>query len=84
EDFFVLGGDSIRSIQVVSRARRAGLALTTRDVFAHKTVAALAAVAADAEDVVETAVPEVPEGGLVTLDDDELADLELELSEELS
>ncbi|MFG2747222.1 condensation domain-containing protein, partial [Streptomyces chartreusis] len=45
EDFFALGGDSIRSIQVVSRARTAGLALTTRDVFEHKTVAALARAA---------------------------------------
>ncbi|MFI2689216.1 condensation domain-containing protein, partial [Streptomyces sp. NPDC018584] len=45
EDFFALGGDSIRSIQVVSRARKAGLSLTTRDIFTHKTVAALARTA---------------------------------------
>ncbi|MGV9885343.1 condensation domain-containing protein, partial [Streptomyces sp. NPDC003006] len=45
EDFFALGGDSIRSIQVVSRARKAGLTLTTRDVFTYKTVAALARTA---------------------------------------
>ncbi|MFG3230072.1 condensation domain-containing protein, partial [Kitasatospora sp. NPDC048194] len=45
EDFFALGGDSIRSIQVVSRARKAGLTLTTRDMFTHKTVAALARIA---------------------------------------
>ncbi|MEU3902182.1 condensation domain-containing protein, partial [Streptomyces sp. NPDC045251] len=49
EDFFALGGDSIRSIQVVSRARAAGLALTTRDVFEHKTVAALARTASGLE-----------------------------------
>ncbi|KAA2254442.1 amino acid adenylation domain-containing protein [Solihabitans fulvus] len=45
DSFFDLGGDSIVSIQLVSRARAAGLALTPRDVFAHKTVARLAEVA---------------------------------------
>ncbi|MFE6487705.1 amino acid adenylation domain-containing protein, partial [Streptomyces sp. NPDC057757] len=45
EDFFTLGGDSIRSIQLVSRARKAGLLLTTRDMFTHKTAAALARAA---------------------------------------
>ncbi|RZD98778.1 non-ribosomal peptide synthetase, partial [Streptomyces albidoflavus] len=43
DDFFDLGGDSIISLQVVSRARRAGLVVTSRDVFLHPTVAALAA-----------------------------------------
>ncbi|MEI5101939.1 amino acid adenylation domain-containing protein [Streptomyces sp. PmtG] len=43
DNFFMLGGDSILSIQVVSRARAAGLGLTPRDLFRHPTVAALAA-----------------------------------------
>jgi amino acid adenylation domain-containing protein/non-ribosomal peptide synthase protein (TIGR01720 family) len=43
DNFFHLGGDSITSIQLVSRARQAGLRLTPRDVFEHKTPAALAA-----------------------------------------
>ncbi|MCS0604345.1 non-ribosomal peptide synthase/polyketide synthase [Streptomyces sp. LP11] len=43
DNFFMLGGDSILSIQVVSRARAAGLALTPRDLFRHPTVARLAA-----------------------------------------
>ncbi|MFI1935555.1 amino acid adenylation domain-containing protein, partial [Streptomyces sp. NPDC020330] len=47
ESFFELGGDSIVSIQLVSRARKAGLTLTPRDVFEHKTVEALAAMADD-------------------------------------
>ncbi|WP_346072797.1 non-ribosomal peptide synthase/polyketide synthase [Saccharopolyspora thermophila] len=46
DGFFDLGGDSIVAIRLVSRARRAGLVLTPRDVFEHKTVARLAAVAA--------------------------------------
>ncbi|MFI9255459.1 amino acid adenylation domain-containing protein [Streptomyces sp. NPDC053069] len=43
--FFDLGGDSIMSIQLLSRLRRVGLVLTPQDVFEHKTVAALARVA---------------------------------------
>ncbi|MFH8336565.1 non-ribosomal peptide synthase/polyketide synthase [Streptomyces sp. AM6-12] len=42
DNFFALGGDSILSIQIVARARQAGLALTTKDVFRHQTVAELA------------------------------------------
>ncbi len=45
DDFFLLGGDSISSIGVSSRARRAGLALSPREVFEHRTPAALAAAA---------------------------------------
>lgn len=45
DNFFTLGGDSILVIQVVSLARQAGLSLTSRDVFQHQTVAALATVA---------------------------------------
>jgi len=43
DSFFDLGGDSIVSIQLVSQACRAGVAITLRDVFQHKTVAGLAA-----------------------------------------
>ncbi|MEC3981387.1 non-ribosomal peptide synthase/polyketide synthase [Amycolatopsis sp. H20-H5] len=42
-DFFLLGGDSISSISVSSRARRLGFDLSPKDVFEHKTPAALAA-----------------------------------------
>ncbi|MFJ2862511.1 amino acid adenylation domain-containing protein [Kitasatospora sp. NPDC087314] len=45
DDFFLLGGDSILSTQVVARARQEGLHFTARDLFQHKTVAALAKVA---------------------------------------
>ncbi|MET8872032.1 amino acid adenylation domain-containing protein [Nocardia sp. NPDC004604] len=40
--FFALGGDSIMAIQLVSRARAAGLICTPRDVFEHPTPAELA------------------------------------------
>ena len=49
DNFFELGGDSIVSIQLVSRARKAGLVITPRAVFQHQTVEALAAVAAFVE-----------------------------------
>uniref|UniRef100_A0AAU2V5U8 Amino acid adenylation domain-containing protein n=1 Tax=Streptomyces sp. NBC_00003 TaxID=2903608 RepID=A0AAU2V5U8_9ACTN len=45
DDFFAVGGDSIRSIQVVSRARNQGLEVTPRKIFEQRTVAALAEVA---------------------------------------
>jgi amino acid adenylation domain-containing protein/non-ribosomal peptide synthase protein (TIGR01720 family) len=43
DNFFELGGDSILSIQVVSQARKRGLALRSKDLFLHQTIAALAA-----------------------------------------
>ncbi|WP_158881412.1 non-ribosomal peptide synthetase [Amycolatopsis anabasis] len=46
--FFTLGGDSILSIQLVSRARAAGIPLSPRQVFEHQTVAALARAAGPA------------------------------------
>ncbi|MET9452946.1 amino acid adenylation domain-containing protein [Streptomyces cinerochromogenes] len=48
DSFFALGGDSISSLQVVSRARKEGLVITARDVFRHRTPAAIAAAAGHA------------------------------------
>ncbi|WP_435405686.1 Tyrocidine synthase 2 [Mycolicibacterium parafortuitum] len=45
ESFFELGGDSILSMQVVARARAAGVLCRPRDVFVEQTVARLARVA---------------------------------------
>ncbi|SDL19260.1 non-ribosomal peptide synthase domain TIGR01720/amino acid adenylation domain-containing protein, partial [Pseudomonas delhiensis] len=45
DNFFALGGDSIVAIQVVSRARQAGLQLSPRDLFQHQSVRGLAQVA---------------------------------------
>ena len=55
ESFFELGGDSILSMQVVARARAAGLVCRPRDIFVEQTVARLAGV-------VEGAVGRVDEG----------------------
>ncbi|MFN8042486.1 MAG: amino acid adenylation domain-containing protein [Mycobacterium sp.] len=44
DSFFDLGGDSILSMQVVARARSAGLKCRPRDIFVEQTVARVAAV----------------------------------------
>ncbi|MBX5488032.1 MAG: amino acid adenylation domain-containing protein, partial [Mycolicibacterium hassiacum] len=44
QSFFELGGDSILSMQVVSRARAAGLTCRPRDIFVEQTVERLARV----------------------------------------
>ncbi|MBY0289371.1 MAG: non-ribosomal peptide synthetase, partial [Mycobacteriaceae bacterium] len=45
DSFFDLGGDSISSMQVVARARAAGVICRPRDIFVEQTVARLARVA---------------------------------------
>ncbi|MFD4181659.1 amino acid adenylation domain-containing protein, partial [Rhodococcus sp. NPDC058514] len=52
DSFFALGGDSIMAIQLVARAKSAGVFVSPRDVFERKSVAALAAVSAASEPVV--------------------------------
>ncbi|MGG2065340.1 non-ribosomal peptide synthase/polyketide synthase [Bacillus sp. S14(2024)] len=44
DNFFEIGGDSILSIQIVSRAKQAGLQLTPKQIFEHQTIAGLAQV----------------------------------------
>jgi amino acid adenylation domain-containing protein/non-ribosomal peptide synthase protein (TIGR01720 family) len=43
-NFFELGGDSILSIQIIFKAKQAGLQLTAKQIFQHQTIAELAAV----------------------------------------
>lgn len=49
DNFFELGGDSILSIQIVSRARNAGMIFKVKHIFEHQTIAALAAVVNESE-----------------------------------
>ncbi|MHC5777988.1 amino acid adenylation domain-containing protein, partial [Nostoc sp.] len=51
DNFFELGGDSIISIQIVARANQAGLQLTPKQLFAHQTIAELAAVAGTLQNI---------------------------------
>ncbi|SEQ85819.1 non-ribosomal peptide synthase domain TIGR01720/amino acid adenylation domain-containing protein [Streptomyces radiopugnans] len=60
DNFFELGGDSIVSIKLVGQARKGGLVITPRDVFEHKSVAALAAVARTVDEL----PPEDPDAGI--------------------
>ncbi len=53
DDFFELGGDSLMVIRVVSNAKKAGLSITTRQVFQHRTIAELTAVVGTAEILAE-------------------------------
>ncbi|MBD2520503.1 amino acid adenylation domain-containing protein, partial [Nostoc sp. FACHB-973] len=45
DNFFELGGDSILSIQIITRAKLAGIELTVKQLFANQTIAQLATVA---------------------------------------
>ncbi|WP_018803940.1 non-ribosomal peptide synthetase [Salinispora arenicola] len=63
DDFFAVGGDSLRSIQVVARARSRGLHLTVREIFECRTATRLAEVAAARRDRVP-ALAEHEGGGI--------------------
>lgn len=45
DNFFNLGGDSILSIQIISRANQSGLSLSVKQLFQQQTIALLAGVA---------------------------------------
>lgn len=61
DNFFEIGGDSILSIQIVARARQAGLDITPALLFKHPTIAEVSAV-------IERSQPQQPDAqqGLVT------------------
>ncbi|QYB06221.1 hypothetical protein I1A62_18010 [Rhodococcus sp. USK10] len=66
ESFFALGGDSILSIRLVSRAKAKGLVFTPQQVFEHRTVAALAAESEIADHETTVALAEFAGGGIGT------------------
>ncbi|QRN94792.1 non-ribosomal peptide synthase/polyketide synthase [Archangium violaceum] len=59
DNFFELGGDSIISLQIIARARQAGLSLSARQLFQHQTIAELASVVRD------SAAPVIEQGPVV-------------------
>ncbi|MCQ8773512.1 non-ribosomal peptide synthetase [Streptomyces telluris] len=71
DSFVELGGDSIISIQLAARAREAGLVITPREIFRHRTVEALARIAGSpgAED------PGPGEDALPVIDKDEFDEI---------
>ena len=59
DNFFEIGGDSILSIQVVSRAKNLGIQITPKQIFNNQTIAELARVA-------NTTVGIIAKQGIVT------------------
>jgi amino acid adenylation domain-containing protein/non-ribosomal peptide synthase protein (TIGR01720 family) len=57
DNFFEIGGDSIISLQIVSRAREAGLDINPKDIFEAKTLGRLAANAKPLQKQVEVVEP---------------------------
>ncbi|MEU5958579.1 amino acid adenylation domain-containing protein [Streptomyces sp. NPDC047525] len=64
DDFFAVGGDSIRSLQVVARAKARGVAISTREIFEHRTVARLAQLVGGRENEKRLTLAELPGGGV--------------------
>jgi len=60
DNFFVIGGDSIRAIQVRARARQRGLELTHEALFEHQTIAALGRVLSFGQTPAASAEPLAP------------------------
>ncbi|SFA91721.1 non-ribosomal peptide synthase domain TIGR01720/amino acid adenylation domain-containing protein [Delftia tsuruhatensis] len=65
DNFFALGGDSILSLQIVSRLRRFGWKLSPRQLFERQSIAELARVAEPVQD--EAVEQETPVQGSVPL-----------------
>ena len=87
DEFFDAGGDSVLALQVVARAREAGLDLRVRDLFDHQTPKALAAQASALPDPASAsgaAAPAEPTPGIFLsgefedFDLDEFEDAELD------
>jgi amino acid adenylation domain-containing protein/non-ribosomal peptide synthase protein (TIGR01720 family) len=60
DNFFSLGGDSIRSVQVLSKAHERGLNLTLPQIFEFQTVRLLVRELSPADESVETPTPSQP------------------------
>ncbi len=53
DDFFDLGGDSLLVVRVVTKAAKAGVTITTKQAFEHKTIAELIEAAGSVDIVAE-------------------------------
>ncbi|MFI9550026.1 amino acid adenylation domain-containing protein [Nonomuraea endophytica] len=62
DNFFAVGGDSIRSLKVVSRLREAGYVVRLEQLFLHQTVSDLAGQLANAPAAEPPEAPETPFG----------------------
>ena len=69
DNFFALGGDSIRSIQVLAKAREANLGLTLQQLFQYQTIGELSVMAG--QGAAEEAVARTEPWSLVSAEDRE-------------
>jgi hypothetical protein len=77
DGFFEVGGDSVLAVQVVARAREAGLVLSVRDLFDHQTAGTLApAVVGDLPAATSASDAAPAESPLLTFADDEFGEFE--------
>ncbi|MCS3805174.1 amino acid adenylation domain-containing protein/non-ribosomal peptide synthase protein (TIGR01720 family) [Chromobacterium alkanivorans] len=67
DNYFAAGGDSILALQIVSRAKQAGFDIEPRALFAHPTVAGLAAAAGVAARRAHIEEPEQAEAPLAPI-----------------
>ncbi len=72
DNFFHIGGDSILSLQVISRALAEGLAISARDIFEQKTIANIASKVTVAEKPDEDLARQEQHAHLIVLGDSEL------------
>ncbi len=83
DNFLELGGDSVKAIQVLTRAREAGIELTVREMFDHQTVAGLAETARQGTAGEAQTEPEPPAPfSMAALSLEELEDMRRELGDE--
>jgi amino acid adenylation domain-containing protein len=68
DNFFAIGGDSIRSIQVVAQAKRCGLEFTVRQLFEYPTVKQLAQKLRS-EVQLERPIPDIKPFGMISDED---------------
>jgi amino acid adenylation domain-containing protein len=78
DGFFELGGSSIQAIQVVARAREAGIRFTVRDLFEQQSIANLAGLAVQ---TVEEAPAAAETESEISAEDLALAEMEFEFEE---
>ncbi len=66
DPFIELGGDSILNIQIVGKAKAAGLSFTAQQLFEHKTIRALAEVTSEVAAVSVAPLPVPTRAGFAT------------------
>jgi hypothetical protein len=78
DGFFEVGGDSVLAVQVVARAREAGLVFGVRELFDHQTAETLAAVIGELSSSGSDSANSTPseKSPLLTFADDEFGEFE--------